>query len=409
MNKARLVFFATLLAFPAGVIADHFFSASTKTASSAADRDDPSARAGSRSAQRGAPPVAVVTAVAESKDVSITRDAVGWVEPIASVAVRPRLDGEIVDVAVTEGDVVKTGDVLFRLDDAALQALVAKDQANVDKDQANLDQANADLQRDTSLAGYKNAVSEQQLQQQQALVAADTAAVALDKAQLQADQVQLSYATITAPIPDRVGIVNVTKGAVVRAADQTSLLTVTQMAPLRVSFTIPERDLDAFRQALASSPPASVKAIDAQSDTTLSTGTLTFINSSVDTSSGTVTAKADFANDDGALWPGEYVKVESELGVHRDATVVPLAAVQLNETGSFVYLVKPGGKVATQKVTLADSADGAGVVGSGLNPGDHVVVEGQLRLHDGSLVKETPATVAEAAPGAPAPTPKGKL
>jgi membrane fusion protein, multidrug efflux system len=410
VNKARLVFFAALLAFPAGVVADHVLKGSTETtAPAAAARDDSGARAGSRSAQRGAPPVAVVTAVAESKDVPITRDAVGWVEPIASVAVRPRLDGEIVDVAVSEGDVVKENDVLFRLDDAALQAMVAKDQANIDKDQANLDQAKADLQRDTSLASYKNAVTEQQLQQQQALVDADTATVALDKAQLRADQVQLSYATITAPIAGRIGVVNVTKGAVVRAADTTSLLTITQMAPLRVSFTIPERDLDAFRQALASSPPASVNAIGAQSGASQSSGTLTFIDSNVDTSSGTVTVKADFGNADGALWPGEYVKVECQLGVHHAATVVPLAAVQLNENGSFVYLVKAGGKVAAQKVTLTDSTDGAGVVGSGVSPGDHVVVEGQLRLHDGSLVKETPATVAAAEPSAPTPTPDRKL
>jgi membrane fusion protein, multidrug efflux system len=152
-----------------------------------------------------------------------------------------------------------------------------------------------------------------------------------------------------------------------------------------------------------------VNAINAQSGAILSSGTLTFIDSSVDTSSGTVTAKADFANADGALWPGEYVKVECQLGVHHDATVVPLAAVQLNENGSFVYLVKPDGKVATRSVTLTDSADGASIVGSGLNPGDHVVVEGQLRLHDGSLVRETPAAVAAAEPSAPAHTLDRKL
>jgi membrane fusion protein, multidrug efflux system len=288
--------------------------------------------------------------------------------------------------------------VLFRLDDAALQAMVAKDRANVEKDQASLDQAQADLQRDQSLASFKNAVSEQQVQQQQALVDVDSAVVSQDNAQLQADQIQLSYATITAPIAGRIGVVNVTKGAVVRTADQTALLTVTQMAPLRVSFTIPERDLDAFRQALTSDTPASVKAISADTGATLSTGTLTFIDSSVDTSSGSVTVKADFANADGALWPGEYVKVECDLGVHHDATVVPLAAVQLNENGSFVYLVKPNGKVVAQIVTVTDTADGNGVIDSGLKPGDHVVVEGQLRLHDGSQVKETPAAVAAVMP-----------
>ncbi len=398
MSRPRLVFLAILLVLAAGAA---FYRAHLAPPDSAVAQAAAGPGLGKRTGAgggRGGAPIAVVTAIAENRDVPIARDAVGWAEPIASVAVRPRIDGAIVEVPVTEGDTVKEGDVLFRLDDAALQALVAKDQANIEKDQASLDQAKADLQRDQSLATYKNAVSEQQVQQQQALVNVDTAVVAQDNAQLQADKVQLSYATITAPIAGRIGVVNVTKGAVVRAADTAPLLTVTQMAPLRVSFTIPERDLDAFRQALASSDPASVRALSAESGKTLSSGTLTFIDSSVDTSSGSVTAKADFANADGALWPGEYVKVECDLGVHHDATVVPLAAVQLNENGSFVYLVKPDGKVVAQNVTVTDTAEGNGIIGSGLKPGDHVVVEGQLRLHDGSQVKETPAAVADVVP-----------
>ena len=398
MTRPRLVFLFIILALAAGGLFYRTHFASADRAMAEGEAGQPASGKRTAGARAAGAPIAVVTAVATTLDVPITREAVGWAEPIASVAVRPRIDGSIVDVAVTEGDNVKEGDVLFRLDDAALQAMVAKDRANVEKDQASLDQAQADLQRDQSLASFKNAVSEQQVQQQQALVDVNSAVVSQDNAQLQADQVQLSYATITAPIAGRIGVVNVTKGAVVRTADQSALLTVTQMAPLRVSFTIPERDLDAFRQALTSDTPASVKAMSADTGATLSTGTLTFINSSVDTSSGSVTVKADFANADGALWPGEYVKVECDLGVHHDATVVPLAAVQLNENGSFVYLVKPDGKVVAQNVTVTDTADGNGVINSGLKPGDHVVVEGQLRLHDGSQVKETPAAVAAVMP-----------
>jgi multidrug efflux system membrane fusion protein len=204
---------------------------------------------------------------------------------------------------------------------------------------------------------------------------------------------------ITAPIDGRVGVINVTKGALVHEADQTPLLTITQMAPLRISFAVPEKDLDTFRHALKAATPAEVDALDPETGKTLAAGKLNFIDSAVDTTSGTVTVKAEFDNADSALWPGEYVKVEAELGVHRDATVVPIAAVQLNEQGSYVFLAKPDGTVATQPVTVAEQSGDAAVIGSGINPNDHVVVEGQLRLRDGSPVKETVLAASDSRPG----------
>ena len=348
------------------------------------------------------PVITVQTAIATRQDVPIMKQAVGWVEPIATVAVRTRIDGIVVAQAVTDGQIVKAGDLLFRLDDAALQATVAKDQASIAKDQANLDQGNADLKRDQSLIGRNDVVTQQQLEQQQALVKTLQATVAIDKAQLQADEVQLGYTTIKAPIAGRVGVVNVTPGNLVRATDQTAMLTITQMAPVRVTFPVPEQDLSAYRAALAAATPATTDALDAASGATLASGKLDFIDSIVDTTSGTVTVKAAFDNANLSLWPGQYVRVSTQVSLLKDATVVPLAAVQINDTGSFVYVAKPDGKVARQPVKVASSLGQSAVIGSGLQPGDHVVIEGQLRLNDGSAVKETVASAAPVAPPATA-------
>jgi multidrug efflux system membrane fusion protein len=369
--------------------------------------DAQAATEGSSAGQRGRSPgdsrgsarIAVVTAVAGSTDVPIVESSVGWVEPIASVAMRPRIDGLIVAQEITDGGSVKAGDVLFRLDDKALQATLAKDQAMLAKDQATAEQLEADLTRLKKLHVDQNA-TEQQVEQQQAALDEAHASIAGDQAQIEADQVQIGYTTIRAPIAGRVGVVNQTLGAFVRSADATPLLTITQMAPLRISFTAPERALAEVRHALNAPTPAEVRALDPDSGAVLSTGWLTFIDSSVDTTSGTVTLKAVFDNADAALWPGEYLKVEAELGMQHGATTVPVAAVQLNEKGSFVFLVKPDGTVAAQPVTVANEAGYVAVIASGLRPNEHVVVEGQLRLRDGSRINETVASASDTSPAA---------
>jgi multidrug efflux system membrane fusion protein len=403
VNRTRLFLIAVLLALVAGFILTATLrqSADDSAARAATEASDNSrnGRSGGTGGGRGAGQIAVATAVAESRDIPITKNAVGWVEPIASVAVRPRIDGLIVTQPVTDGQTVKAGDLLYRLDDKAIQATLAKDRATLVRDQASAGQLQADLTRLKTLHGHDDA-TQQQVEQQQATLDAATASIAADQAQIQADEVELGYTSITAPIDGRVGVVNDTLGAIVHVADTTPLLTITQMAPLRVSFDVPERDLDAFRQALGAANPAKVSALDPDSESPLSSGKLSFIDSSVDTSSGTIIVKADFDNADGALWPGQYVKIEAELGVHRAATVVPIAAVQFNEKGSFVFLAKPDGTVATRPVTVTDEPGGHAVIGSGVNPNDHVVVEGQLRLHDGSPIKETVVAASDGKPAA---------
>ena len=344
----------------------------------------PGAGRGGAGGRRGAS-IAVVTATAQSRNVPVTARYVGSVEPIASVAVRPRVDGVILAVDVTEGQTVKAGNVLFRLDDRTIRASIAKDQAALAKDQATLAQARADLTRINTLLAHGDATAQQAGQQQ---AATDVAAgnVDSDKAQLQADQLQLGYTTIAAPIAGRVGQVNYSAGALIHASDTTPLMTITQMAPVWVSFQVPQQDLAAFRQALKAKQPAAVSVIDADTGKSLANGTLDFIDSSFDQSSGTVTVKAKVANADEVLWPGEYVQAEARLSTIPDATVVPTIAVQLNGSRAFVFLLKPNATVTEQTVTVGEASGDSTIITSGLKPGDQVVVEGQLHLAEGSSV-----------------------
>ena len=356
----------------------------------------PSAQAGRTRASTVQTGVAVRVAVIGTKDVAATTSAFGWVEPVATVDVRPQIAGAIVAQPVGEGQMVKAGDLLFSLDDRAIRAAIAGDQATIAKDQAILDQAKADLDRDKTLAVGRLAVTQQQVDQQQALMNSDAAQVEMDRAALQADQVQLSYMSIRAPIDGKVGAINRTLGNYVQPTDQDPLVTITQMAPVRVTFSIPERDLAAFRSALASGQDVAVEATVAGAQAPAA-GKLSFINPSVDTASGTVVAKAEFENADGALWPGQYVDVTVRLGAPRSAVVAPLVAVQQGDSGPFVFRVGPDRAVGRQDVTLGQTSGSDVVITSGLAPGDHVVVDGQLRLTPGAKVVET--VVSDAASG----------
>jgi multidrug efflux system membrane fusion protein len=401
VTRTRLIFVALLAAVVAGAFLYPRIKPEPEAAAISRTDAGQSARRKGGGQSRDAAPIAVVTAVAANEDVPVTADAVGFVEPIAAVAVRPRMDGVIVDQQVQEGAEVKPGDVLFRLDDRAIQATIAKDQAAIAKDQAALDQANADLKRDQALFNRNNVVTKQQLEQQQATVKSLEATVAMDKATLEADQIQLSYATITAPIAGRVGAISQTTGNLVHVSDQNPLLTITQMAPVRVSFAVPEGELETYRNAMRSSGSVPVQIFASGSDKPLASGKLTFLDSSVDNASGTVTVKAEFPNADEALWPGAFVTARTELSTLKGATVVPVAAAQQNDKGAYVFVVKPDATVAIQPVTIGQAGADHAVISSGLDAGAHVVIEGQLRLSNGARVAERVSSAAKVASATP--------
>ena len=306
MRDARLILAVMVTALIGGAIVHAVIG---RMGNAAAATDAHPARATS-STVHAPPPIAVVSALVKSADQSITRSYVAWVEPIASVALHSQIDGVIVDQTVAEGDTVKRGDPLFQLDDRAIAAAVAKDQAAIAKDQASADQLRADLSRLQTLL-HRQDVTPQQVQQQQASLDAAVSAVAGDNAQLQADQVQLGYATIAAPISGRVGVINVTVGDVVHVGDATPSPHDHPDGPDPCDLRRPRARPRPVPTALALPTHPPVRVIDATTGKVRSEGTLAFIDSSVDTASGTVMIKAEFANADGALWPGEYVRVRA--------------------------------------------------------------------------------------------------
>lgn len=347
-------------------------------------------------------PVTVTAEPVQQQDVPITAASVGYVVAPNVVVLRTRTDGLVLQQNVAEGQQVKAGDVLFKLDDTAAQAQVAKDEAAVSKDQAVLDAAQKDLSRDTTLLKEQSG-TQQATDQQTATVKGAQAALQIDQAQLKADQLPLSYMTIIAPIDGRVGQINTAVGNVVRAADTSAggLLTITQMSPLEVSFTIPERDLDRYRSAIAGQQSVPVSVSTPDDTAPRATASLGFIDSSVDQTSGTVTVKAQVSSGDDKLWPGQYVNVVTKLGAYHNATTVPLIAVQQGPSGTYVFAVQANNTVKEIPVTVQASTPSLAVLNanSGLNVGDRVVTEGQLRLADGSAVS-TGTRTASATPGA---------
>lgn len=349
------------------------------------------------------PKITVVSAVARQQDVPVTRASVGWVEPLSIVTVRARVEGEVLEQHITDGQLVAKGDLLFRIDDREIRAQAAKDQAMLDRDQATLARAQADLQRARDLL-QKHVTAQQQVDQTEADAKIAAANLQADQAALDDDRIRLDFSMVRAPIEGRAGAVRVTPGNIVRSSDGgEGLVTITQMKPLRVTFTLPERDLAALRAADADGP-VPVRVFVHGETQARAAGSLNFIDSSVDTSSGTITVKATVANDDGALWPGQYVDVEVELGKARGAVTVPLVAIQPGQDGPFVYTIGADDKAAIRKVVSGDSIGDEVIVAEGLQAGDHVVTEGQLRLRNGTRVTERvlPATdrVAQAAAGA---------
>ncbi|MET3593657.1 MULTISPECIES: efflux RND transporter periplasmic adaptor subunit [Mesorhizobium] len=340
----------------------------------------------------GARSASILSATATTADFPIRRYAIGFVSSPSVVSVNARVSSQIVSIAVKDGQMVKAGDLLFSLDDRALKAQLAKDQATLVKDQAMLVSAAADLQRAKDLVA-KQAGTQQTYDQALAAQKAAAATIDADKATIDSDTVQLSYATITAPISGRLGAVNVSVGDLVttsngNSSSTTPLVTITQMDPLQVNFTLPESNLALLHKALANPQQGAVTLIKDGDPTPIGKGTLDFVDSSVDTASGTIATRASIPNSDLSLWPGQYVNVVLDAGTMPQMTSVPTVAVQPSQKGSFVYVVKPDNTVEMRPVEVALTEGENSAISQGLKSGEKVVVEGQTRLKDGAAVHE---------------------
>jgi RND family efflux transporter MFP subunit len=334
--------------------------------------------------------VAVEVATAVKRKTPVQIEALGNVTTIASVAVKPRIDDEIVGVHFTDGAFVKTGDLLVTLDPRTLQAQISQAEANVARDQAQLEMAERDLRRYSELVG-KGATP--QLNVDNARTQGDTlrASIRADNAALENLKVQLSYCFIRAPISGRISMAAVKVGNLARSADLMPIATINQIAPIYVTFLASQRSLPDIRVAIAEGD-AGVEAL-VPGETRTAHGRVSMIENTVDPTTGMVTIRATMPNEDELLWPGTLVNARLTLRVE-EAVVVPSLAVQVSQQGNFVYVVKNNVATVTP-VKMARSLGSEAVIESGLSEGDVVVTDGHLLLTDGARV-----TVRERKPGA---------
>lgn len=343
-------------------------------------------------ATAAAPATLVTVAVAQKQDVPVTVKVNGSVVSLNSVEVRPQVSNVVTRVHVKEGDTVRAGQLLFSLDARADRANLEKARAQMLKDQATLADFERQLRRSQELLA-QNFIARSATETVQAQVESQRAAVAAGRAAIQAAEVALGYDEIRSPVAGRTGAIPVFVGTLVQPA--TTLVTVTQLDPIAVSFPVPEGSLQDLLAAARSRAP--VQATVTGRPAPLA-GVLSFVDNTVDPQVGTVRAKAEFSNRDSALWPGQFVSTSVTVRVLKDAVVVPIASLITSPNGRVVYVVKDDA-VQPRKVELAYATQDLAVV-KGLEPGERVVLEGKQNLRPGGKVRiERPA----AAPGGAAP------
>lgn len=336
----------------------------------------------SRGAVR-AVPVEVVTA--ERKTVPVRVESLGNVSPIASVAIKPRIDTTITGVHFRDGARVEQGQLLFTLDGRALEAQIAQTEGIVARDNAQLAGAERDVARYTDLVA-KNATPTVNLDNAKTQADVYRAAIKSDEALLDNLKVQLSYCTITAPIAGRISAAAFKIGNFVRQADVAPMATINQIAPVYVSFTVPQKVLPDIRKALAAETATVQALIPGSADR--ANGQVTMIENTVDSATGMATVRATMPNEGEVLWPGTLVTTEVTLR-NEEAVVIPSFAVQVSQTGNFVFLVA-NGAAKVQPITVERTVGTESVISSGLSGGETVVTEGQLLLSNGTPVNLRP-------------------
>ncbi|HUH92454.1 MAG TPA: efflux RND transporter periplasmic adaptor subunit [Casimicrobiaceae bacterium] len=328
-----------------------------------------------------APAVPVTTAAVVRKTVPVRVYAIGNVEAYTSVAVKARVDGQIVSVHFKEGDEVRQGAVLFEIDPRPFAAALRQAEANLLKDQALLDRAVEQEKRYKDLLA-KNFISADAYEQVRTNAETAKATVAADQAAIESAKLSLDYCTIRSPITGYAGRIQIQQGNLVRANDTNPLLTINQVVPISVSFSVPEQNLNEIRRYQADGE-LKVEVRPSGADRPPVTGKLSFIDNTADTTTGTIRLKAEFANNDKLLWPGQFVNVVLTLHEQKDALVTPVSSLQNGPNGQYVFVVKPDQTVQLRAVKVARTEGDDAVVTSGLSPGDTVVTVGQLRLAPG--------------------------
>lgn len=329
---------------------------------------------------------AVGTTQVVRKDVNVSLGALGTVTSANTVTVLSRIDGVLQKVYFKEGQDVKAGQLLAELDAQTYQAQLTQAEGTLMKDQALLDNAKLDLARYQQLWA-QNSTSKQTLDTQQSLVHQYEGTVKLDKGSVDYYKTELSYTKIYSPVSGRVGLRNVDPGNLVHSSDTTGIVTITQIKPITVVFSVPETQLSQVLEPFNRGQKMAVEAWDRDNHNKLAGGTLLTIDNQLNTSTGTVKLKAEFANDNESLFPNQFVNAKLILGELKQATVIPAAAVQQGNVGTYVYLVNADATVSVRKVQVGPTVGDQTVIQQGLNAGDQVVVDGLDKLHDGSKIK----------------------
>ncbi|MDO0944942.1 efflux RND transporter periplasmic adaptor subunit [Chromohalobacter israelensis] len=353
-------------------------------------RSDPQGEPPADAARNGGTAVAAVAA--QRGDLAVTVGALGTVRSLASVAIRPRVEGELLEVAFEEGEHVEQGQLLATIDPRDYQAQLAAAQGQLVQDQAQLASARDDLERYQTLV-ERQAVARQELEQQRQLVRQYEGAVASDKANIDSAQVQLEYTRITAPSDGIIGIRNVDPGNLVASGDDDPIATLVQLDPISVVFSLPSQYVPTLREQLDAGDAPTVTATTVGGERL--EGRLASLDSQVDTATGTVRLRARFDNDRGRLYPSAFVDVRLTVRTLHDRVIVPEPAVQTGQDGLFVYVVNDDDTVSRRDVEVSASENHRSALVSGVAAGERVVVDGIDNLSDGAAVR----VVSDALPG----------